>query len=689
MVKKEKIKSFGIAKSNLYAMEGLAKKALVSLIRDKMNGFYLWSTEDSIYYVTGETPLIKAEMEDLIVDEFKSLISEVMHPEKLISMNDRRVDNAASGYLEQTRQSLVSFMKRESNLKMCVHLQDIKLDSEDKIVQAENFSDYISNYKNSVFEIKLRFVNEKQGGHSIREGFRFLGGDDSDEGELLKIFSVRYIQLNRNLKDEEIDKIRTRINAIVENFKGNYDQILGKEVEKSALLIPILIKEDVNWEKIHNKVLEDMNRESKEVDYRQILERIIPGIFRPGNFEEVPEKSEMSMVNGFHATEIAKGDKLYGLNTNGFNNRLKTSRISNGKVDDVSILEFNIRRNVITRLSGDDTLVYLKFPGAIPYLDLSLFMDKFSNSKNNEKFIVDKLRMSIENMDRKVRVDNSFFFVTNAIKTNADMLKVLNEAMEIAQNTKMHVRISYSNSPLLSGQLESIKLDISNSLVSFFSWNAIRCNEISNVKKIMQAFNVLVNGSLDKFDFKKMAEIMVDYIQNSMSIFSYVHNYISEVKERGRKGFGVQFSKEIEDIRKLGYNVEKEGDEKMKNIEKLAKIASEIEKANWKMSGNDRTWMMRDSLEGLETARIRVKEGQNKKLSEFKDIVGGILLTKVTRDYKDEDKKFIPLNKIIEFADCLIELIENDFAGRIPSGAMKSYLINAFEFEYMLTTEKR
>ncbi len=689
LISKEKINSISIASTNLYAMEGLAKKAVVAIIRTKLKGFYLWSTENTIFYVNDNNPISKREMQDFLVKEFKSLISEVMHPERLISMNDRSVNSAASGYIDYTRHSIIAFMRNGGNVRSCVHLQDINLDNSDKIIQGEKFSDLISNYKNSIFSLNLRFVKDKKGAHSIRDGLNVLDDTNSDENEMLKVFDVRYIQLNKQLKDEEIDKIRMKISNLIEDFKNEFDQILGKDPAKSALLIPILIKEDVDWDKISKKVLEDMNKKSKDIDYNIILGRIIPEIFTPEEFPEVPEKSRMSMVNGFQASEVAKGDNLYGLNTNGFNNRLKTSKISNGKVDDVSILEFNVRRNIIPKISGDETLVYLNFPGAVPYLDMSLFIDKFSNSKNGEQFIIDRLRLSIESMDQKVKVDNSFFFVTYAVKSNADMLRVLNQAVDIAGKTKMHVRISYSNSPLLSGQLESIKFDISNSIVSFFSWNSIRCNELSKVRKTLQTFNVLANGSLEKFDYKKMTEVIIDFTQNTMSVFSYVHNHISELVKHKKHGFGEQFSKAIDDIRKMGYNVEKKGDEHMKNIEKLAKIASNIENASWKMSGNDRTWMLRDSLEALETVRVKTKDGDHKDLSEFKDIVGGVLLTKVTRDLREEGKNFVPVDKVVEFADCVIELIEKDFGGRIPSGATKSYLINAFEFEYMLTIGKR
>lgn len=126
----------------------------------------------------------------------------------------------------------------------------------------------------------------------------------------------------------------------------------------------------------------------------------------------------------------------------------------------------------------------------------------------------------------------------------------------------------------------------------------------------------------------------------------------------------------------------------MKNIEELAKIASKIVYANWEMSGSDRTWMIRDPLEAIEATRAKIKGGDKRDLSEFWDIIGGTLNTKLRRDKNEGKGNWVPIEEVKKFSDTLIKLLREDYNGKIPSGATKSYLINAFEFEYMLTKEK-
>lgn len=693
LIPHEHIKSVSISSTNLFALEDIAKKALVKVIKNSLDGFYLWSSGDTIYYVIGKRSLSDNEVRKQIISEFSELISIVMRPNKLIKMNDRRIDNSASGYVSQTRMSICEFMRDEANFKMCLHLMDIQIEGENIRNQAEKFTDFINQYENSLFQLNFKFVRENSKPHSIREGLKISNLDEAEEKELIKIFVIRYLQLSSTLKTENTELIRKKIEIVAEDLRSRFGDLLGKDPEKSALIVPVIMKDDLNWEALLNDVIKDMNGNSKAIDYETILQRIIPSLFVPEAFPDVPEKSEISLVNGYPSQEIAKGERLYGINTNGFNNRLKTSRISNGKVDDVSILENNVRRTIMPKRNGEETLIYLKFPGAIPHMDLTPFINKVSSSKTSEKFLVDKLNLSLDNIERgnrNLRVDDAFFFSTSAVKKEEDVLRILMEIIEIAEKTKMNILVTYSNSPIISQQRESIKIDISSSIISFFSWNTIRCNEISKVRKVMEAFSVVTNGSLEKMNFKDMQGVITQYIQCPMSIFKAVHDYLFKKNEEGknRSGFGKQFPQRIYEIRRLGYSVEKEGDRKMKNIEKLATIGSQIIPADWKMSGNERTWMLRDTLEALEVARVKVKNGEKIDLEEFRDVIGGVLLASIRREFSKDGDKFIPMNKIGEFTDSLIKLLKEDFEGRIPSGSMKSYLINAFEFEYMLTGEK-
>lgn len=684
-----------ISNTNLVAITDLLKKSCIKMINEDFKGTYLWSDYDTIYYVFGPSKLSKNEINAKILEKFSNYVSLVMRPERLLTLNDRRVDNAASGFIDHSEDSMIKFLSEEKNIRMCIHLEDIKLDSPYKQRFAEEYGDYLlDTYPCASFSINFRFTKEKEGGHSIRDSLKVNDYDERQDNERLNIFLIRYVQLVSELQSKSAQELRELIDHTISENKGKLSHILGKEPKKSVLIFPILLKSNsIDWKQLLIDVLQNLNKNSKSVDYTNVVPRILSSLFTDISLPNVPNKFSMSMVNGYPAKEDAKGDKLYGLNTNGFNNRLPTSRISFGKIDDISMLEYNIRRNIIPERLGNGTLIYLRFPGAIPHLDVAGFIHKISRSKQSERVVINWLDLSIDQFGEEpntVRVDDSFFFTTPEIKKEEDILRQLYDALTIAQRTKMTIRVSYSNAPVFEDQFESVRVDLSSNLLAFFSWDRIRCNQISNIIRTIQTFNVVSNGSIEKINFTDTYEVISSYMQNPMSIFYYVHRrvFAKEGKSESR-GFGKQFSQRIEDIKKLGYGEEKKGDRKMKNIEELAKTASKIAYANWKMSGNDRTWMLRDPLEAIEVARAKIVSGEKRDLDEYKDIVGGVLNTKLRREKSDGNSNWIPIGEIEKFSEILIRMLKEDFKGQVPSGAMKSYLINAFEFEYMLTIGKK
>lgn len=688
-----KIRKMKFANSNMFAVTDLLKKTFIEIVKTELGGSYLWSDYNTVYYISGTKNLEDINFEDILLQKFSDTVNIVIKTENLITFNDRRVDNSAAGFLKQSEHSINEFLKKEENLKQCIYLEDIKLDSSEKLKAAEKCTELLSNYTNNVFKINYRFIKKREKAYSLRDGLEIKEFTDDQIDLRQRIFSLRYVQLVSDLKTENAIKVRKLIQGSLEEFSEILGPLMGKEKRKSVLVFPILLKnQEIEWKQILKDILQHLNNTHINLNLKSIISRIILYPVFKEMLPEVPMKSLMSIVNGFPATEEAKGNKLYGLNTNGFNNRLPTSKIGFGKVDYDSIFEYNIRRNIMPARKGEETLIYLRFPSAIPHLDISNFIRKVVNAKKNEIIKIQTLNLSLDYLGKSnkvIRVDDSIFITSPIIKSEEDLLRLFYNVLHLAKFTKIHARVSFSNAPILEGQLETIKFDVSSTILNHFSWNVLRLNEIATTQRKIETFNVLGNGSIEKIDFKETSTIMMEYMQNPMSIFSFVHKRLFEERNETKvRGFGKQFLQRVEDIRKLGYETEKRGVKKMKNIEELARIASKIVYPKWKMSGNERTWMLRDTLEAIETSRAKVKGGESRPIEDFLDIIGGVINTKL-RGKSEENNNYIPVTEIKNFSNSLIRLIKDDFNGKIPSGAVKSYLINAFEFEYMLTLEKR
>lgn len=669
---------FGV--TSLYACSDVARKSCKIAIEHLNGGFYLWSTNKAIFYVySGGNFDVWIELEKT----FRNLISEILRPEKLLSFNDRGVINSASGIVEHTQESISRFVK-EDEFKKCIWLEDIDIGTHNRTT-AENYSDAVRLLTAS-FSINFRTLKDKPT-TSLRDGLQMHEIRDDDVGERLRVFMTRYVQLVTGLTSPNARELRGVLDTVLEKYKnGILNGLIGKISKNSALLIPFAIQDvNVDWDTLLKEILTDLNKGINSIDYSGILSKVVSDRVDLLELPEVPNKFEMSMVNGYPATERATGENLFGINTQTFNNRLPTSGISNGKIDDISKFEFALRRNIAPRTkSGGEGLMFMSFPGAIPFLDMSAYMTSLSYSPNEELGDWNELTLSIDEIstrERKVRLDSAFFYSVARLKSEEDVLRNTYHALNIYRRTKMLVRLSFSNAPFFEDQYEAVRIEVGSSICSAMKWEKIRCNQIEKVKSQISTFNVVVNGSISKIDFAKTAKVIGDYIQQPMSLFYHVHKLVFNEKDQKRTGFGTQFSQKIPSIRELAYESNKDGGRKMKNITELAKSAAKMVRPNWKMSGNDRTWMLRDSLEGIERTKVSVTNGEERDLIEYKVIVEGVLLKTLERD---KDKNWMPRDTdIADFADKLIKLLQDDFGSKIPSGSMKSYLINAYEFEYM------
>ena len=685
-----KIKKIDFTSTQFYACTDLVKKSIVDLI-EKTGNFYLWNTNNSIYYVNDGINFDKK----MIKEAFINKLNNALLPENLLTFNDRRVMNSADGIVPFTRNSLIKYVENNNSFKNCIWLEDIKL-SEQNISSAVKYSTKIDSMLKS-FSINYRMLVKDYKEKSLRDGLKLESISEEDMNyidERLRVFAIRYIQLSSDFSSSEVKKVKELLKKQIGDYENDILKgLIGKIPEKSGLLIPLIINEDrINWSLLIDEIISNLNKDINSVEFDEVIDRIL-SITSMNNvtdieIPEVPDKSKMSMINGYPAKESATTEKLFGLNTQTFNNRLLTSGIGYGKIDKWSKLEFAVRRNIVPGYrGGGECIMYMSFPGAIPFLDMSNYIEYFNFSNQDEIGYSKELKLSIDQINihtKTVSLDSAFFYTISEIKTNEQILKQLYNALKTYKSTKMLVKLSYSNSPLFEDQYEAIRIEIGNVICSTMKWDKIRCNNIDKVLQEIIVFNVLSNGSLSKLDFKKTSETIMGYITTPMSLFIHIHEQASD--KNGKYKIKTQLSTKIQDIRKLAYESEKDGGNKMKNITELAGIAAKLVRPKWDMSGNKRTWMLRDSLEVLEKSIFSVSKGVNRDISDFEMVIEGYLLENLERDKVFVNDKTIQLIK--DFSKKLINLLKEDFNSKIPSGSMRSYLIYAFEFEYMDSNKK-
>lgn len=699
VIPKDKIERFVFSSTNFIALTQIVRTSIINLLKD--DAFYMWSSINAIYFVRENNFKLSF---NIIIEEVQETLSRTIKPENGIKFTDRRVDNSSSILGTITHGTIREYVKDSQKFKNCLHLDDIKFDqsNETNRIFAERFSDLVSD-KTKSFSFNYRSISDKII-TGLRQGLNVSDDYDAEkyENERVRSFLVRYVQLSPKLDEEPVMELREKLSETLKNYYDTYLKgLLGKkEHEKSTLLIPFLIgNETLKWKEIEDSVIKDMNKVQPDVNLEGMISMILSGNSSkisdfPTNIKnpEVPDKKDMSMINGFPAVKKATGENLFGLGTNTFNNRLPTSGITNGKIDIYSYYEFALRKNFMANgESGGEALVFLHFPGSVPFLDLGILygqLGKKGGKTNNFR----ELGIAIDAYDRNpFKRDNEFFFAIDSVRKDETLLKYVFNMLEIARTTKMMVKLAFSNAPIFTDQFETISIEIEGSVTTGMKYNKIRCNRIKEVISEIEAFNCLAdNELLGKGDLKNTSQIMRDYLQNELSIFFHVHKLISSKKYEGKKIENLFriLAPFLSTIEELGYGNKKNGGNRMDNIKNLANAAYELVHLRYfGSSSNDRTWMIRDSLEALEKSKTAIKVHEQKGLENYEEIVSGVIFKTLER--AKSDNKWMPTtDKITAFSKSLIKLLNDDFNGKIPSGQMKSYLINAFEFEYILASRK-
>jgi len=692
-IPKSRIQKINLASTTFLTISSFLKKIIAKNIEEK-GGFYLWSTLNTIYYVRDTK--ISFDVESLA----KELIAEIGKQADLengIKLTDRKIDIPSSNIGSIDIETLSKFVSKDNNFKEVIHLENIPL--LDKMRQnAEIYSDKIANIKSFSINFHKDMPEKKNKSPRIIREYVDAGEIDIEDydriKERLNAFYIRYVQLKTTLKSEEAVKIRKMLDTILEdNIEILNDFLPKNNKSKSALLIPLLLVDprngEINWDKIENDILSDINGNSKSENNIKIVSEIINDILNINDVDlpDVPDKRAMSMINGYPANDEAHMENLFGLGTNSFNNRLPTSGISNGKIDPYTIYEFSLRHILAPKVADyqkgqySSTVLFLSFPGAIPFMNMNKFLKLSSNIESDLK--VNNIILSLG--DSNAKMDNFIFDSTYYIylrdpKKDSEFLGYLLTSIDIASRSKLHVLLSFSNNVFYNLWKESILIELENPILNGMKWNKIRCNNISMIRDEVYFF---LNASRknNKRDYDNAAIVLRDYIRDNFSLSYYVHDQIFNKK------YNMLFNENsIKLMRKLVYGNK---GEKMEKIEELGEIASELYRLKPKSSGSDRGWMLRESLEVLEKMKA---ETNIKDLSDLKDFVSGHLEKGLERLLKREkpDLDLKPkVEEILKFTDLLFSLIKEEFKGKIPSGITRSYLIDAFEIEYMLASDKK
>jgi hypothetical protein len=699
VIPKNNINKISINSTQYITFTSILKEVLTQEIIKKGeknidDGFYLWSTLNSIYYVSNKPIEFNySELADLIMHK----ISDIAHLENGITFKYNRVNISSNkiGYIYL--KTLRKFVLDNDKFRQVMHLENITL-KDDFREDAEKYSDLISgklkSYNINFYKDLSMVKNGKKKERSIRDYLELkeTQGYETDEviEERLHTFLIRFIQLNSHLSGKDVDNIRSLLASALNSNKNLLEHLLPRNnQEKSALLIPLIInKENINWEVILNSVLKQINIEFNPKQNKALIMNLLNLIlgYNEIDLPEVPDKKNMSMINGYPKKEgksgIALNENLFGLGHNSFNNRLITSGIDHGYIDEYSIFEFSIRSILAPRLDSKSPIIlFLSFPGAIPFMDVGKFLQVLNEG---DLITVSNIRLTIDENNAKMgnfKFDSTYYIYLQDQKSDADLLKNLRMSIDMAKKSKMHVLISFSNNLFYSSWNETIKIEIESSILNSMKWNKLRCNNLNSVEKEISFFIDVSKVKGRSLDYNNCANTIRDYIRNNLSLNYYVHK---QLFDNSHRFFDSEDKKEI--FHELVY---KKRGEIMKEIENLGNIAADLYPLRSGSSASDRGWMLRESLEVLEKMKA---ETNAKNLEDLKEFVSGHLYTGMKRLYlrdRPDFKRELDINKINDFTGKLINLIINEFKDRIPAGNTRSYLIEGFEIEYYMASDKK
>lgn len=705
VLKKEKIRLIKFTHNIFYAFSDLLRKEIIQKIAE-VGGIYLWTTSEGIYYYGNEFNTL-AELDDLKNKVLKSFLSK-LNVSKVMKCNDRKIELPTEGIIEIKLSDMKDYFCDNRKFMEVLKPED-KSFGESELTVVNSYIEHTRALSSIAFRINLDSFK-------FRDLVSLNDISSYDEKEILertKLFLLRYLQLNPEFKSKNANILRKALSDIsirdakmLEPFLG---RAKGKNKEKSVFLLPLVLLDNTIggdvWERVFaefetfvNSGLTPSRIAENEKSVSNILSTVLGHISRP--LPVVPEKKSMSIINSYPAQYEAKAESMYALATNStFSNRLTTSAISFARVDIDYKLEALLRKCIIPQLRSDFSRVvmYVSFPGAISYIDMAEVLTNWIRGRgDSEPSNLEELFIGLIDTyerDESLKVDSSFWIGAMNVDNLSDALSVLTTAIIFSKNTKMKCFISEAHSPSPSLGKEILVYDAPSFSMNDLGITRIRYNKLDEVLNLIETFSVLSNKSIRFMDFKKMAPVIRGYLSEPLSIFSQIKRLMNENGNKKRGGnqklgslLGSDFMNRISDIenlidRPVGIKEKNNGVEKMEEIKNLAKAALRLK--NPGDSSNKRTWLVRDSLYALEKWKSNTGGTGNHDLADFLDILDGQILKGLER----ENIEIRNHTYIDDFSRALISALDKLFGGRVPSGSMKSYFIDAFEFEYLLEYE--
>jgi len=648
IIKKGDVNFIEFQYNSLFAITGLLRSAIREYIADS-NRFFLWDTERKIYYAGKKIEDYEyKKIEEYYNKNLKKLIYEDPAT-KIIQITDKTVRAPVLNFMEININDIKKYA--EKNIHEILHMPGKNI-SENERSEAENYTREISNL--SINNFNINFIGKR----GYREG---LNCEDIDEDFAVRLFSVRIFQLKYINKKPKIDiqDLRNAINEQYKNMKDKFKRLIGKDGNKSVFIVPFVASNNsLDWENINNKIIQNLNLGNKlNINFDDIISNTVSS-FLP-EIEDVPEKSNMSIVNGRKGIIEAREENLYGINHQTFSNRtIVSTKNSSGKIDIISTYE-NMIRKLIMKESGN-AIMYAKFPGPISVISIESILEMIAKTdKKNAIKNIENEAITIGNMEIPAMTGPYINIPVTKIEKDVDFIYVIERSIEFARKTGMHVSVVPAN-VFCEIDKTTIKINIFNQILNELGFSSISIEDLGKKYSELELYKSMATNK------SKIDKIMRDIAKEPMSIFYYAVD---------SKFFSVDGYKIIKEILKnRGVYME--------NLEKLAEIAVRIKRIEEKASGTEKTWLIRDGIEVLEKMMATTK----KSIDELYDVCAGELYVGAERRLNYKSNNII--DDITDFTNALIEMIKDDFNGKIPAGNLKTYIISGFEYLYVLKSKE-
>ncbi len=634
--------------NSLFAIKGLVRSAIRNYINKLECHLFIWDTENRLYYI-GK----KIEENELsqVQNNFNTELYELLNSpgSKLIEMTDRTIRAPILRFLRINKDIINTYAQK--NIGEILHMPSREI-SNDERDEAEKYSIRINNL--GIENFYMDFAGKK--------AYRDAGINnitDIDKEFALRLFSVRAFQL-KYLNSKPSIEVPDLGNAVERYFKEllmDFKDLIGKDKEKSVFIVPFVAADmSLDWKSINSKLIENLNAEQhSEINFNEVLNSTVSS-FIP-KIEDVPEKSQMSMITGGQAKIDAIEENLYGVNHQTFSNRTVVSiKNSGGKIDAISVYENMIRKLLLKKSA--DAVIYAKFPGPIPVFSIEsiLKMIKKSDIRNSTKNV--EMGLTIGNLEIPAMTGDYIEIPVQSLRRDLDFIFLIKNIINLAEKTGMHISVVPVN---MFSEMDNliIKINIFNEILNELGFSSIGIDNLYKKDEELQLYFKMATSA------NKVDKIMRSVASEPMAIFYYAVN---------AKLFSLNYYDKIREIIKIR-GVE------MKNLEELAEIAVKLNAVSERGSNTDKTWLLRDGFEVLEKMMVVTK----KPLDELYDVCAGQLYVEADRRLKYKKN---PIENTGNFTKTLIKMINDDFHGKLPSGNLKTYLISGFEYLYLVKSKE-